>query len=34
MFIGRLGPMGIALAVSKKGKPNKFSYAQENIMIG
>lgn len=34
MFIGRLGPMGIAIAVSKKGKPSKFSYAQENIMIG
>lgn len=34
MFIGRLGPMGIAIAVSRKGKPSKFSYAQENIMIG
>jgi trk system potassium uptake protein TrkH len=34
MFIGRLGPMGIAIAVSRKSKPNKFSYAQENIMIG
>nr|WP_319495053.1 TrkH family potassium uptake protein [uncultured Desulfobacter sp.] len=34
MFIGRLGPMGFAMAVSKKGKPSKFSYAQENIMIG
>ncbi len=34
MFIGRLGPMGIALAVSRKAKPSKFSYAQENIMIG
>jgi trk system potassium uptake protein TrkH len=34
MFIGRLGPMGIALAVSRKSKPSKFSYAQENIMIG
>src|SRR6056297_1122193 len=34
MFIGRLGPMGIAIAVSRKSKPSKFSYAQENIMIG
>ncbi|NWH03761.1 TrkH family potassium uptake protein [Desulfobacter latus] len=34
MFIGRLGPMGIAIAVSRKSKPSKFSYARENIMIG
>ncbi|WP_462269630.1 TrkH family potassium uptake protein [Desulfobacter sp.] len=34
MFIGRLGPMGVAIAISRKSKPSKFSYAQENIMIG
>jgi trk system potassium uptake protein TrkH len=34
MFIGRLGPMGVAMALSRKGKPSNFSYAQENIMIG
>lgn len=34
MFIGRLGPLVIALAASRKAKPVNFSYAQENIMIG
>ena len=34
MFIGRLAPMGVAMALSRKGKPSNFSYAQENIMIG
>ncbi len=34
MFIGRLGPMAIALAVSRREKSARFSYAQENIMIG
>ena len=34
MFIGRLGPMAIALAVSRREKTPKFSYAQETIMIG
>jgi trk system potassium uptake protein TrkH len=34
MFIGRLGPMGVAMPLSRKGKPSNFSYTQENIMIG
>ena len=34
MFIGRLGPMAIALAVSRREKSSQFSYAQETIMIG
>ena len=34
MFIGRLGPLVIAMAVSKKNASKKYYYAQENIMIG
>jgi len=34
MFIGRLGPLVIAMAVSKKKASKKYYYAQENIMIG
>ncbi len=34
MFIGRLGPLVIAIAVSRQGTPKPYSYAQENIMIG
>ena len=34
MFIGRLGPMVIAMAVSRREKSRQFSYAQENVMIG
>lgn len=34
MFIGRLGPLVIAIAVSRQGAPKNYSYAQENIMIG
>lgn len=34
MFIGRLGPMVIALAVSRQETSRRFSYARENIMIG
>ena len=34
MFIGRLGPLAIAVAVSRKGRPRHYSYATENIMIG
>ncbi len=33
MFIGRLGPMVIGLAVSRE-RINRFQYAEENIMIG
>lgn len=33
MFIGRLGPLVIALAVSRRGAL-RYSYAEENIMIG
>ncbi len=33
MFVGRLGPLVIALAVSRRGAL-RYSYAKENIMIG
>ena len=34
MFIGRLGPLVVAIAVSRKTTAKHYSYAQENIMIG
>ena len=34
MFIGRLGPLVIAMAVSRKKISKNYYYAQENIMIG
>ena len=34
MFIGRLGPLAIAMAVSRARTPERYYYAQENIMIG
>ena len=33
MFVGRLGPLVIALAVSRRGA-SRYYYAEENIMIG
>lgn len=33
MFIGRLGPLVVAMAVSRTNAP-RYSYAEENIMIG
>ena len=33
MFVGRIGPLTIALAIGKKEK-TRFKYAQENILIG
>jgi trk system potassium uptake protein TrkH len=33
MFVGRLGPLLIAVAVSRKTAP-PFDYAEESIMIG
>jgi len=34
MFIGRLGPLSIAVALSGKQPSSKFQYAEENVMIG
>ncbi len=34
MFVGRLGPLVIAIAVSRHGAEKKYSYAQDDIMIG
>jgi trk system potassium uptake protein TrkH len=34
MFVGRVGAITLALAISLNAKPAKFSYAEENIMIG
>jgi trk system potassium uptake protein TrkH len=33
MFVGRLGPLTIALAIGKKEYP-RFKYAQENLLVG
>ena len=33
MFIGRIGPLTIALAIGKKEHP-RFKYAQENLLVG
>jgi trk system potassium uptake protein TrkH len=34
MFVGRLGPLVIAIAVSRRGAARKHSYAQDDVMIG
>jgi len=34
MFIGRLGPLTIALAVSREEAKGKFRYSEENLMVG
>ena len=34
MFIGRIGPLAIALAVSRRPDKSQYYYAEENIMIG
>ena len=34
MFIGRLGPLSIAVALSGKESRSRFQYAEENVMIG
>ena len=34
MFIGRLGPLVIAIALSRHGAAKKYSYARDDIMIG
>ncbi len=34
MFVGRLGPITVALAISGERKEELFSYPEENIMVG
>ncbi|MDF2922238.1 MAG: Na+-transporting synthase [Paenibacillaceae bacterium] len=34
MFIGRLGPLTLAYALSQKKKTSKFSYPEDNVLIG
>lgn len=34
MFIGRLGPLTIALAVRGRGSAARFKYIQENVLVG
>ena len=34
MFSGRLGPLSIAVALSRKEPRSRFQYAEENVMIG
>jgi trk system potassium uptake protein len=34
MFVGRVGPLTLALAIGTRSKPAKFRYADENVMVG
>ncbi|RLC05837.1 MAG: hypothetical protein DRH34_01640 [Deltaproteobacteria bacterium] len=34
MFVGRIGPLVIAIAISRHGAAKKYSYARDDIMIG
>ncbi|MDH3492711.1 MAG: hypothetical protein OEM82_04110 [Acidobacteriota bacterium] len=34
MFVGRLGPLGLAIAITARHKKAKYRYAEENIIIG
>jgi trk system potassium uptake protein TrkH len=34
MFIGRIGPITLALAVAARRRDSKFAYAEENVMVG
>jgi Trk-type K+ transport system membrane component len=34
MFIGRLGPLTLLLAMAGKTRQKKYSYPSENIIIG
>jgi len=34
MFIGRIGPLSIAIALSAKGRRGDYRYAEENLMVG
>jgi trk system potassium uptake protein TrkH len=34
MFLGRLGPLSIAVALTGKEPRSRFQYAEENVMIG
>jgi trk system potassium uptake protein TrkH len=34
MFLGRLGPLSIAVALTRKETRSRFQYAEENVMIG
>jgi trk system potassium uptake protein TrkH len=34
MFVGRLGPLTIAVAISRRARPARLRYAEERVMIG
>jgi len=34
MFVGRVGPLTLAMAVGRKREPGRFLYAEENLMVG
>jgi len=34
MFVGRLGPLTLAIAISKKEKKELFTYSEEKLMVG
>lgn len=34
MFVGRLGPLTMAVAISRRARPARLSYAEEPVMIG
>lgn len=34
MFVGRVGPLTLAMAVGRKAEKGRFQYAEENLMVG
>lgn len=34
MFVGRLGPLTMAVAIGRKGGGEEFQYAEEGVMVG
>ena len=34
MYVGRLGPLTVAMAIATREEPPPYSYAEEGVMIG
>jgi trk system potassium uptake protein TrkH len=34
MFMGRVGPLTLALGISRRARRAQYSYAEENVMVG
>ena len=34
MFVGRVGPLTLAIAIGRKAEKGRFQYAEENLMVG